>query len=441
MPMRRNASLAALAVVCSTSLSLAACGGGGDTAPPPAPRLAGTVAGLAGQGLVLLAAGQRLDVPASGAFTFGTLVAAGQPFAVTVAQQPTCPGQTCTVTGGSGVMPATGDTAVTVSCAANARTRLVTANWNDTGDPTYTQSLRITDDFQALANGATAAPRVVRGAATTLQRVASLDGLAVDPVRGVLYVSDETTQAIHRFEGLGTLSGDVAPAWTRLFPTGDDHQIPGAMALDVARDRLYVAVSRLQGADFAYELQVFEPASGASPALVAQVVLSGATRPWGLDLDARNDRLWLARWESRTVERFDGASSLTPAAVAARTLTFGTLRPATLAIDACHDRLYVGSHLAGAGGVHLVGFDGAAALATGPLDEAADADVILGGTSEAIGVRLDDQDRLHVLTDSADRVRTYAGASALTGVVPVTAATEVLGAVAMGYGIDAQTMP
>ena len=85
-------------------------------------QVGGTVSGLAGTGLALLNNdGDRLAIAADGAFTFAATVPGGSPYAVTVAQQPTGPAQTCTVSGGSGVANAQ-VTAIAVTCSTNLHT-------------------------------------------------------------------------------------------------------------------------------------------------------------------------------------------------------------------------------------------------------------------------------------------------------------------------------
>lgn len=79
---------------------LVACGGSDD--PVERYKVGGQVAGLQGAGLVLHNNGaDDLALPANATgFSFDTLVAAGQAYAVTVGQQPA--GQTCTVSNGNG---------------------------------------------------------------------------------------------------------------------------------------------------------------------------------------------------------------------------------------------------------------------------------------------------------------------------------------------------
>jgi 6-phosphogluconolactonase (cycloisomerase 2 family) len=114
------------------ALALAACGGGGGSSPsstqsgspPPTTQysIGGTVAGLAGTGLVLQDnGGDNLAVAKSGSFTFATKVDSGAAYAVTVMTQPTNPAQTCTVSGGSGTASAN-VTSVAVSCTSTAGT-------------------------------------------------------------------------------------------------------------------------------------------------------------------------------------------------------------------------------------------------------------------------------------------------------------------------------
>jgi hypothetical protein len=79
----------------------------------------GTVSGLAGSGLVLSMAGQADLAVQAGAtsFAFGTPMASGSPYAMTVKTQPTSPSQTCTVANGTGMMGGANVTSITVTCA------------------------------------------------------------------------------------------------------------------------------------------------------------------------------------------------------------------------------------------------------------------------------------------------------------------------------------
>ncbi|MDM0088974.1 MULTISPECIES: hypothetical protein [unclassified Variovorax] len=121
--------LAAWGVTGMAAVMLAACGGGGDGGddgtgtPPvvPAARftIGGSVSGLQGT-LVLRNNGKGdLTLQADGPFHFADPVTAGNPYAVSIAQQPE--GQTCAVSAGQGTASAQ-VTDVRVSCAATTHT-------------------------------------------------------------------------------------------------------------------------------------------------------------------------------------------------------------------------------------------------------------------------------------------------------------------------------
>ena len=108
---------------------LTACGGGGGSGSPPPPPPATTytvsanVTGLAGSGLTLLDnGGDSKEVTANGSVTFATALANAAPYAVTVGTQPATPGQTCTVTNGSGAIAGANVTNVAVNCVTKTFT-------------------------------------------------------------------------------------------------------------------------------------------------------------------------------------------------------------------------------------------------------------------------------------------------------------------------------
>jgi hypothetical protein len=98
---------------------------GGDLGSSPGPgsgptaayTVGGAVTGLTGPVVLQDNGGDALTVPASGSFTFATALAQGAAYDVTIATQPA--GQTCTITGGSGTMPAAAITTITVTCAGS----------------------------------------------------------------------------------------------------------------------------------------------------------------------------------------------------------------------------------------------------------------------------------------------------------------------------------
>jgi hypothetical protein len=80
----------------------------------------GQVTGLSGTGLVLQDNGSdNLTVNKNGVFTFGTPLAVGASFNITVLTQPTGPSQTCVVAGGSGTVTSAGNVGtIVVTCSA-----------------------------------------------------------------------------------------------------------------------------------------------------------------------------------------------------------------------------------------------------------------------------------------------------------------------------------
>ena len=111
------------AVVVNVTM-LSACGGSDGSGMSPSPALTytvgGTVTGLRGANLVLQNnGGDDIGVAADGSFTFASSVAGGDSYAVTVANQPIGPWQTCTVTNGNGVVGTAEVTDVAVKCTTN----------------------------------------------------------------------------------------------------------------------------------------------------------------------------------------------------------------------------------------------------------------------------------------------------------------------------------
>jgi hypothetical protein len=95
-------------------------GDGGQQQAPPKVSIGGTVAGLAGSGLVLQNnGGDDLAVAANGAFSFRTAVDRGSPYNITVLGQPANPSQFCSIANAAGT--ATNNiTSVSVACSTGS---------------------------------------------------------------------------------------------------------------------------------------------------------------------------------------------------------------------------------------------------------------------------------------------------------------------------------
>lgn len=138
------------AFVVGVSLWLTGCGGGGgNTSPndPPPPPVAthtvgGTVSGLDGTVVLRNNGGNDLSVTADGAFAFGTALAEGTDFSVTVFAQPN--GQSCAVSGGTGTVSSADVTSVAVVCTT---TTSPPSGGSGSLDSTFGNGGKVTTDF------------------------------------------------------------------------------------------------------------------------------------------------------------------------------------------------------------------------------------------------------------------------------------------------------
>lgn len=186
----RNSALLACVLAMGCGKVNGAPDAGVDAASSDGPAatftVGGTVAGIAGTGLVLrLNSGNDLTITSDGPFTFPAGLARGTGYTVTLAAQPSCPARVCTLGNATGTIGDGNTTSVAVSCVI-PKFRLASHNW---GAP---QSIRVTDDVLALANSATASPRVVTGASTGVGSTET-DSVAFDATRDLLYASARTT--------------------------------------------------------------------------------------------------------------------------------------------------------------------------------------------------------------------------------------------------------
>jgi uncharacterized repeat protein (TIGR03803 family) len=111
------------AVIGLSAFSLAGCGGGSGgepSSPPPATTytVSGTVSGLPAGTSIILKNNDRdsMTVASNSSFTFATPITAGGAFSVAIATQ--IPGQTCSVSDGTGTINAANVTGVKVTCAS-----------------------------------------------------------------------------------------------------------------------------------------------------------------------------------------------------------------------------------------------------------------------------------------------------------------------------------
>ncbi len=233
-------------------------------------------------------------------------------------------------------------TNVTVSCTV-PRYRMVAQNWGDL-------SLRVTDDLGALANNATATPRIIVGATTTLTN-SRLDSVAYDAKRDTIYAASHTSATVTVFATAATATGKIAP--TRTITISGETALQG-IEVDSANDRLF-----LTSATKLYVLSTVSALTGAVTAPVAIPLTNAAA----ISRDPINDRLFVDGDFRMTLYIFDNASALTSASTPAKTVTWtGWRGPPAVAIDGCRDRLYLGSNNTSSGGFNMFAFDTASAL-------------------------------------------------------------------------------
>jgi hypothetical protein len=393
-------------------------------APPPTFTVGGTVTGLAGTGLVLRLNGADLAITGNGAFSFPGSMADGANYLVTIGSQPSCPQRLCMLSDAAGTI-AGANVSVTVTCSL-PRFRLVSSNW---GAP---QGVRITDDVLSLANNATATPRIVTGANTTLAN-SQTDSAAFDRARNAIYVAAETTLpdvAILVFANAAMTTGNIAPA-RRIVITGETRFY--GVEIDEAADRLYASGE-------SGKLYIFDNASTLAGTVTPTAAITLAS-PGAIDLDRKTDRLYIAA-RTTSIYVFDGARQLTSASLPSRTVTWSnpTDFARSVAIDACRNRLYVSIRNVAAG-VNVFVFDNASTL-TGAIDlaTASQAQLAVPGTQVMASV-LDGLGNFYFWRDSATLVNIVNAPHTFTGAVTVTPDKVINAVVDRGYGVDVAAYP
>jgi hypothetical protein len=393
-------------------------------APPPTFTVGGTVTGLAGTGLMLRLNGAEFPITGNGAFSFPGSLADGANYLVTIASQPSCPQRLCVLSNAAGTI-AGANVSVPVTCSL-PRIRLVSTNW---GSP---QGVRITEDILSLANNATATPRIVTGANTTLGN-SQTDSAAFDRARNAIYVPAETTLpdvAILVFANAATTTGNIAPA-RRIVVTGETRFY--GIELDEAADRLYASGE-------SGKLYIFDNASTLAGTVIPTAAIT-LTSPGPIDLDRKTDRLYVAA-RTTSIYVLDGARQLTSASTPSRTVTWTnpTDFARSVAIDACRNRLYVGIRNVTAT-VNVFVFDNASTL-TGAIDlaTASQAQLTVPG-SQVMSSALDGLGNLYFWKDSATLVNIVNAPHTFTGAVTVTPDKVINAVVDRGYGLDVMAYP
>lgn len=296
------------------------------------------------------------------------------------------------------------------------------SNWGD-------KSIKITDDINSLADGATATPRDIIGSNVPLQDP-DIGSIAVDRSRHLIYVSDFDTGEIYVWNNAKTVTGNIAPDRTIHIATQSSTVMFG-VAIDSARNRLYV--SGYTGSVRC--VFILNHASTKNGTVTADVVLP-ATSSEALFIDHKNDRLYVTNNSLPGVDVYDNASTLTNSSTPNRIITISQalILPYTIWVDAHTDKLYYGSRNASTGGYNLFIFDNASALSgTKDPDTDSTARIALGSLINAM---VDNHDHLYMWSDSATSVVIYNNASTLSGPVSTPPDKTINSVVHFGYGMD-----
>jgi len=161
----------------------------------------GSISGLSGTIVLQNNSGDDLTLSSNGSFAFVTGIASGNPYSVTVLTQPS--GQTCIVSTGSGTMPSSNVTNVSVTCTDNPIT--------PTPTPTPTQS--VTTSYSSGGGGSASSQvnnLIAMGNYTLAQQIAKQFGLTIPAL--TLPVNAPTSNSgslFNRTLRVGTTNSDV----------------------------------------------------------------------------------------------------------------------------------------------------------------------------------------------------------------------------------------
>jgi len=285
-----------------------------------------------------------------------------------------------------------------------------------------TDSINITDDILSYDDGSTATTRIISGALTTINNP-DIDSITVDKNRSILYLTDAGTGNIIVYEDIQSIAGDIAP--DRTISVSGESSLEG-IAIDSARDILYVSGS-------SSSIWIFKNASTLDGTLTPDAILSYDVM--SIFIDETNNRLYAGAYygAGNAIYVFDSASSLNTGATADRTITFlDNFDPTGLWVDSKTNRLYTCNNSSSTGGNYLFIYEDASTM-DGTSDPDTDSVARIG--EESISLMVDSKNNLYAWPDSATYVRIYSNASSLTG--DISAADKTInGVVARGYGMD-----
>jgi 6-phosphogluconolactonase len=330
--------------VVSLCFLLIGCGDG--EGPTPAHTIGGTVSGVAGSGLALQnGLGGTVSVAANATtFTFSALPE-GTSYNVTIRQQPSAPGQTCTVSNGAGTVGTEDITTIAVTCqkttdrfayvtnplsqsitiysiAATSGALAPIAPFAMTGSETSAMVFEPSKRFAYVANGATATLSVLAanensGALTVVATVPTVVGLfemAMDPVGRFLYASSPQGQV--RAYSINQTDGTLSEVPGMPFALGG---VGRELKVDPTGKFLYVANGTL-GALHAFAIDQTTGALAALPGSPFTALPSA----FGVEIDPAGEHVYSVSSNAGAIAGFSldaSTGALTPLAGSPYTAT------------------------------------------------------------------------------------------------------------------------
>jgi len=311
---------------------LAVCGGCSASY-----TVGGAVSGLSGAGLVLQNnGGNDLSINANGPFTFTTRAVEHAPYDVTVLTQPS--GQTCTVTNGTGRVPAANVTDISVNCT-NALRAFYTfvANFSDGSVSSYAADLS-SGRLKYLGKAA---------AGTNPQSV------TVDPSGRHVYVANNAGNSVSQYT-IGA-NGALTPMTSPTVATG---QFPFSVTVDPSGRYAYVANG---GGNSVSQYTI--GADGSLAPMTTATVAAGSG-PQFLAVDPSGKYAYVANSGSNNVSQYTIAAN--GALAPTSTIAAGT-NPVALTVDPSGAFVYVANLGSADVSQYAIGLNGNLTLMATPV--------------------------------------------------------------------------
>ncbi len=278
--------------------------------------------------------------------------------------------------------------------------------------------------FLAAMNGCVISPRRIVGGSTSPSPTPTpTPGGTPNPsAAGKLYVSDQTGNAILRFDSALTATGNIQPNAV-ISGANTGLNAPQFMAIDTAADRLFVA----NGAGSS--VLIWDAASTLNGNIAPTRSISGPNTgliaPIGIALDAGRELLYVA--DGSQVFVYSPASTANGNATPVRDIIIGGSNLNGLLLDAGNDRLYVSDTATNAIGI----FDNASTL-NGTVTSTRAIAGASTGLATPSGMALDLSGNLVVANQANGTLTVYAGAATANGnlapIANVTGANSTLSA-------------